>query len=690
MLILFLMNLAVGYNSFLLVRYFFKLDNRLDYFSSIFILYFTQIVFTLELLGIFSKLTLMNVLLLNSLLLIITFGVIKSFRITPKLKFSLKSSSDNIGLNIDSKIIKLCLAVLLGFGVVKIIVNLFNPPFGWDNLNYHFTFPVEWLKNHNLQNNISISGDPSVSYYPINGSLFFLWFMLPLRNVFLADLGQLPFFICTFLIVIALARKLHVSKEFSFYAAALFSLIPNYFKQLQIAYIDIIVACLFLAALNYLFLIKKEGRISNFILCSLAIGLNIGTKTTVMPTALLLLLPLILFCFTKNQGHKIIVAILVCLIMIVLSGGFSYIKSFALTHNPLYPLNFKFAGYTIFKGVIDNQFYRVNIRPGDLRLAKFLFHEGLGGQTLLFVLPSIVLASPLLFFKKIKEHDFLMSYLAILPFLIILVFRFIIPLANIRYIYALFAITIIIYFYTLELFKVPKKIIKTLIVLCVIASMAELAKKYELIFGIILTLIMFFSINFLISFVKNKLNWKSFVAGFLILFITLSTIERNYIGHEFSRYIKMIKYSGFWPDATKAWAWLNDNTHADNIAYIGRPVPFPLYGTNFKNNVYYVSVNKVEPAMLHYFKNSKYIFGYKNNEVLRNFEDSDNYRGNADYTVWLRNLKNKNTGYLFIYSDLLGRGIEFPLEDAWAREHAELFKLVFSNQTIRIYKIING
>ncbi len=115
---------------------------------------------------------------------------------------------------------------------------------------------------------------------------------------------------------------------------------------------------------------------------------------------------------------------------------------------------------------------------------------------------------------------------------------------------------------------------------------------------------------------------------------------------------------------------------------------FPLYGTNFKNETYYVSVNKVDPAKLHYFPHSKYLWGYDGNKVLRNFEDQNNYRGNADYNDWFANLKRRSTNYLFVYSDLLGRGIEFPLEDTWARAHTESFKLVFSNETIRIYKII--
>ena len=149
----------------------------------------------------------------------------------------------------------------------------------------------------------------------------------------------------------------------------------------------------------------------------------------------------------------------------------------------------------------------------------------------------------------------------------------------------------------------------------------------------------------------------------------------------------MVRYSGFWPDATKAWEWLNRNTQGNNIAYVGRPVPFPLYGTNFKNNVYYVSVNKIEPAKLHYFPNSHYHWDYDFLSLHRSLGAVGNYRADADYIVWLNNLNRRYTDYLFIYSLHQTKNIEFPLEDAWARANPGKFTPVFTNETIHIYKI---
>ena len=71
----------------------------------------------------------------------------------------------------------------------------------------------------------------------------------------------------------------------------------------------------------------------------------------------------------------------------------------------------------------------------------------------------------------------------------------------------------------------------------------------------------------------------------------------------------------------------------------------------------------------------------------RSFEEPNNYRGNADYSVWLSNLNKRKTEYLFIYSLHHTKKVEFPIEEEWARSNPGEFKQVFNNQTIRIYKL---
>lgn len=663
----------------------YRLLKKADFADSLicwFIFYFAQIVFTELVLGILGMLYLENVILINlSLLLIVRLVANKH-----PCSFDLKPVRDILPGLLNSKTLLLGACVILCFGGVKIFINLINPPFGWDSLNYHFTFPVEWLKHSNLNNPITIFDDPSPSYYPIGGGLFYLWLIFPFKSVFLADIGQLAFFILSFVAAYSISRKIDLSREFSFCAAILFCVIPNYFKQLQIAYVDVMVAALFLACLNCLFLLNREVSFKNMSVWSLAMGLFLGTKTIALPYAALLFLPFI-YLAVKNINK--IYLFIISIFIITAMGGFPYLRNFMETGNPLYPLNLNLFGKVVLKGVIDGSSYRAHFKITDYRLAKLLFHEGLGLQTLIFVLPSTLLALPVAWIKIRKSLTFYMGYFLALPVLIYLVYRYAIPLANTRYLYPLLGVGVILGFYTAKNMKLPGKLINILSVLCFLSSMAELAKRQELVVSLILTVFLFLSFIF---FRRHKLVIsirKPVLIPFIAILAVISLIllQNDYIKNEYRRYTKMVKYSGFWPDATRAWEWLNKNTKDDNIAYAGRPVPFPLYGTNFKNNVYYVSVNKTDPAKLHYFPDSRYTWNDDFLDLHKNLEAKGNYRADADCSVWLSNLVKRKTDYLFIYSLHQTKDIIFPMEDNWARENPGKFFPVFVNPTIHIYKI---
>lgn len=681
-IILFVMNAIVICCAWLLASRSLRVEGRAFFLISVFLLYFSQIVISELILGILGVLNLANLITLN-LLFFLIIGIISL-----KKKPMSVSVAGISGLNFKKdKAALLLLVIILVFGTVKVLINLVNPPFGWDSLNYHFAFPVEWLKHANLVNPITINDDPAPTYYPINGSLYYLWLMIPLRNVFLADLGQLPFFILAAIAVYAISRKLGIRKNYSFYAACLFCIIPNFFKQLQVAYVDVMVAGLFLSAVAFIFLLNKKFNASPVLFFALSLGLLLGTKTAALPYASILFIAfLVLCCRNIQKAYLLILAI----VIIAVLGGFSYIRNLLEVGNPFYPLNYKLAGRVIFKGVMDMATFGAHFKTGDYCIGKLLFHEGLGAQTLIFVLPSVFLALPIALIKR-RKLDFNLCFFLILPILLYLAFNYLIPLKNARYLYPFLGVGIIAGFYAIESLNIKELPIKVIVALCGLASMSELAKRQELTVGIIVTFIVFF----LGPVLFKRLNWRKFssrpaviIFGILVAVIVLIGLNKYYEKNEFHRYKKMVKYSGFWPDAAKAWEWLDENTDWDNIAYVGRPVAFPLYGKGFKNNVYYVSVNITDPARLEYFPKGHYSWGYDFVSLHKNLEENGNYRQDASYEAWLGNLLRRKADLLFVYSLHQTKDLLFPIEDSWAKANPQRLNLLFSNGTVHIYRII--
>ncbi|MDP2905479.1 MAG: hypothetical protein Q8O22_04175 [Candidatus Omnitrophota bacterium] len=700
MILFFVLNFLAAATAFLCSRKVFDFgtykdgqDCEIDYLSAAFILYLVQIVVSELLLGIFGWLNLANLVFINLAAFLFVLCFCRAGKTSPGLGVIKRG----IAAALNNKAARMSLCVILCFGLVKLLVNLFNPPFGWDSLNYHFTFAVEWLKHANLVNPITINDDFAPTYYPINGSLYFFWLLAPVRSIFLADLGQAPFFILAFFALFGIARKTGVSKELSFWAAALFTLIPNYFKQLQIAYVDVMVAALFFACLNFLFLLEKKFSRSNLLFFSLSLGLLLGTKLIALPYCVLLIAPFLylwmrdsIICCPYKTGISKTHVLIVVFAAVLALGGFSYLRNFAETCNPFYPLNIKLWGRTILNGVIVKSSYAAHFKIADYSLAKLLFHEGLGGQALIFVLPAAIAAIPVVLWKKRRLPGFMITYFLLLPVLLWLVFRYFIPLANTRYLYPLLGVGMVGAIYTASVLNIPRIALRIAAVLCVLASMSELAKRQELVVSILLTLAMFFLLPVIARFLGKMRKPKApalIVLSILAAFFFLKAAEGYYIKNEFQRYDIMRKYSGFWKDAAVAWDWLNSNTSGNNIAYVGRPVPFPLYGTHFKNNVYYVSLNLTEPAKIHYYPAGFYRWDDDFSHMQKDFESTGNYRSGAEYSIWLENLRKKSSDYLFVYSLHQTKNIEFPVEDAWARAHADVFEPVFNTETVKIYKI---
>ena len=115
------------------------------------------------------------------------------------------------------------------------------------------------------------------------------------------------------------------------------------------------------------------------------------------------------------------------LLLMILLGSFSYIRTFLTTGNPFYPVKIVIFGKEIFPGFIDKDaFSNLFVRWSEFRIAKMFFSEGLGAQFILFILLATVipvLAIP--FIRKKYNFNVETIFLFFIPPIMFLLYFFI-------------------------------------------------------------------------------------------------------------------------------------------------------------------------------------------------------------------------------------------------------------------------
>lgn len=681
--------IIVACSSYMLVnRYFYtRLSSELILRS--FVLFFGQIVLVELLLGSMGKLYAGNVFLMHLTILVLVILVCR--------KEKLGLIKPDLDYFFNSNLLIFAFSVFSAFFLVKIYSNLITPAISPDSLQVHLAFPATWIVKGNLNNPVNIFGSipmffsgsletSASSYYPMNAQLFFAWLMLPLRNAFLADLGEAPFYIIGIIAVYVILRKYDVSKRIALLTSFLWALIPNIFKQLRTgSQIDVICAVLFLLVFSSLLSLKKDFSFRNAILFGVATGLFVGTKiiNLVWLLAFIPFICYILYIKAKENKFRLgnVASILAVIVsMVVLFGGFMYIKDYFLISNPLFPMELKIFGKTVFRGLLDNAAYKTQVAAWKLDPLKIIFKEGLGLQFIGIILTGAFI--PAIFYKYLKTKvlpwaEYLLLFAT--PFLMLILYTFFINIYTTRYFYPYlsFGLLTSVIFIT----KLPRgdRYLAGVSFVSIFAAAFELARGMELVVSILLTLAVVLVLIIYkkkwFEFYKSKAFGKVVLALALIMAFFLAYLNDDYNKNEFDRYPQIFSRREAWQaDIARGWKALNELTKGGSrVAYTGRMEFYPLFGSRLKNIVKYVSVNEKEASP------------YNKPDGL--------FRKIKDFPAWRENLKREGIEYLFValpfFDNRESEGpAKFPIEDEWAAMHPKDFQLLFSNSLSHIYKVL--
>ena len=268
------------------------------------------------------------------------------------------------------------------------------------------------------------------TFSPLNVALLNYWFFQLLNIDLIIELPGLLFAFLAFLSVYGISRELRVPAKNAVWAAGFFVCMPIVVETAKYCLADMPMAALFLCAIYIRLRLEKSPGVANAYMLCAVLGLLAGTKILGGVLSFFVLLSLLQKKWLIYLKENYVNAAILFLVMI-LTGGFWYIKNIFLFQNPIYPQEVSLFTNVILPGKeVGNvssswQDFILNIKGlGRIIDGKqYLVSEtsGWGGQAFVFLLPTSVFAL-WLFIKSyyLRRKIVLTALLFITPFILFL------------------------------------------------------------------------------------------------------------------------------------------------------------------------------------------------------------------------------------------------------------------------------
>jgi len=595
-------------------------------------------------------------------------------------------------------------------------MGLSNSPFtAYDAVSYHLFFPARWLQAHRLAIIPTPFSDEAQAYQPANGELWFLWLMLPLHSDALARIGQVPFYVLGAIVSNLLALRCGASRAHAAYAPTFFLIAPPIVEQAVGANVDLIAAVMFVSALWLSLVAIDSDRRRDWVLWGVASGLFVGTKYLAV-----VYLP-VLIGVTLLRGIRL--RALWGIPGIVALSLPWYLRNWIVAGSPLYPATFTIAGVTIGRGAYTHAaMLQSFMHTTEPRLLGVSLVHAFGAPFFLSVAPIVFLAVVAIVARRLwwpasalvvaiagvvalcwvtvgdnTDARFLLPAVAAVPALIPLAFG-----ANRRRNLALH--TWVVAGIVWVLVGVDRQIDLALpwFMADWLPLHGVLDPRFVIVFGGLTALA---AIVCAIA-ARFRLLTVSAVTLTVTAGVTLAVGAEHWCQAGRCEYVQIDS-----PHIRLTYLygarWLDANVRGANVAYAGINLPYPLSGSDLTNTVSYVNIDNHLT-----WRFDQYAAAYqrgalsspaeplaKPSGVLMPASGPDAIRPRferraGDREEWKMNLKRDRIGYLFVakldpyeieYSWRDAEG--FPIENEWAKSDPQSFRLVYSNDTVRIYEI---
>jgi len=604
-------------------------------------------------------------------------------------------------LSLPVKIFAALTIFALGFMALWSVAT--PPPPGGDGYIYHLFFPATWLQEGRIGYVALPYGAQAATYYPLNTELFYAWLMLPLHEDFMTNTAQLLALAALAAAVYSIAKRLGAGRSGAMLGACCAVLLPGMVQQAGVARVDIFFALWFAAALYFIYAWADGGGAGELVMLGLCWGLFVGTKTLGAVFSVCLV-PLFIWAASKRGAKGAAFGVLAAFALIVISGGFWYLRNWELTGNPLYPLNVAVGGTTVFAGAYGGGAMKAfhTSDPRELLRIGRLF-IGYGPAALMALGAAGAFAGVAMGGREGRGRAL---YALLLPAAILLIFWRVNPhnnLTNGRFLFPAFALACL--YPALAAGRVRTfKPLEWLAPAAFIAVLFQpgsdhLARMATDLSGalagrgggllsasawalrIIAAALLASAVCALILLKnrKTKTSFGAYIAGAMTVLLLAAGMNAVWSGYGPLKY-RWIGNAGI---AGAGWRALDERVRGGAaIANVGNERAYPLFGSGLRNRVVMVNVDGHYGWQYHDYERAARRAGIKWD---MNSERPQLHRDGADPDAWIANLR--RAGVQLIYcTDLEPIALRFmrhtpdgfPLEVQWMRERPRLFRRVFS------------
>jgi hypothetical protein len=574
------------------------------------------------------------------------------------------------------------LAILIGAGAVFagllvciLVTSRLEAPGSrsFDDTSYHLSAMAAWRRFGDLRMIKFPVGDGGTAFYPVFGEIWSFLLLAPVDpSDFLARWSELPFALFSLVGLAAVGRALGLSGRSVFVAVLLYGATPRAFPGLMLtAGNDHMTSFLSIAAVLSVLLLGERRTIGRAVFAGICLGLLAGTKYTgliyCLPLYILLSVSVLVTrgesgSAEEKWGHRLLI-LLVAVGVAVATGGYTYLRNFVTTGNPVFPQIIPLLGKTFQKGweggIPWSERPEYLIRP----IAFLLGRADRYGELFRFtLLPAAIVAPLAALFIRARAGVRIRTVLTLgLPVVFYLEFLWLmIDHRDIRYFIGAIALAAVAAAWLVERAGRWAPVARSAVALAVTVSLIAGARTFDVSWSSLLV----HAVSIAVAMLLGGLAWRRastrrlFVgaAGLVFLGVLLLPVAQavqTYQERKFS-------------DQSVAAA-LEERTRLQGVAVacVGLNRPYAYWGARLQNTVFYVPSSPDPDAGFYRWGGS----------VAFPADD-------LSYETWRANLSRLGIRYVV----LAHFGQEMPVQ-AWIELEPKRFLSVFRDELTEIFEV---